>query len=406
MAPFNLPGLKAGLMLSAAALLAGIYSCTDIPAVHREPFMAAGVDGQGEPDIRVLIDNGSQIVVGVRGSFQVQDPESGALIGGNRDGAAPLPVRGLAGRLSWEVLGSAAPASVDIVVTAGGAILVGTEAFFDTVRLAGTKDGVMAINILPMERYLCGVITGELGDGPVEALKAQAVAARTYALYEYKSRASQPYHLRRTAASQVFHSASGYGHTVTRAAAETRGLVLTTGGRLFKAYFSSTCGGTTANIDDVWDCLPQAVYTTVPCGYCDGTKFATWTKSFSKSDLKRLLAKDGFRAGAVQRVEVLPAGRGTSGRVRSVNIFVDDQSYSGLIVVSGLRLRGILGEYNLKSTWFDVTDTGREVVFSGRGYGHGVGLCQVGALAMGEDGLTFIEILNRYYVGADITRLY
>jgi stage II sporulation protein D len=288
-------------------------------------------------------------------------------------------------------------------------MLINSDSFYLRVRFIARGNELLAVNILPMSRYLYGVVTGELGHSEyIEALKAQAVAARSFAVYELKSRASQPFHVRRTTQSQVFASKEKYPIRVIKAVDATRGIVLTFSNRLIKAYYSSTCGGKSASIDDVWDCLPQVPFASVPCTYCRESKYYTWQYRISKSELRRVLLDEGYRVGTVKDIVIPKDGAGRSGRIRYLKIIVDEKSHNGVIILSGIRFRGLLNrqEEKLKSTWFEVHAAKNMFIFSGHGYGHGVGMCQIGAEGQARSGKTFSDILSHYYSGISLIRIY
>jgi stage II sporulation protein D len=270
------------------------------------------------------------------------------------------------------------------------------------------------VNILPAEQYLCGVVLGELGErAPLEAMKAQAVAARNYALYEYKTRKSKLYHVTKTTKSQVYLPKKNYSSQIREAVNGTRGIIMAYDNKLFKSYYSSTCGGRTANIEDVWSCLPQVPLTSVTCDFCNDASYYRWEYKLTRHELKRKLHDSGFRLDYISKVYVPEKGRGISGRVRYVKIEVDKQHHHGTVILTGLHLRKILNressniiKSNIKSTWFRIKEQGSTILFTGKGFGHGVGMCQEGSMEMARAGYTFKDILTHYYSGISFLRIY
>jgi len=400
---------KTGIILSALAMLAGIFACMDVPRVYREPSVPPPLFRR-QPLIKVLIDRAPRFTIAAEGPcrFAVPGEEKGNRI-------PPFPAARVSGRVWVKRDSLRLPGieregirRIDVVpVEAGTGVAVDGTTYFGTVRFIRAGTEVLAVNILPLETYIRGVILGELGaNAPVEAMKAQAVAARNYALYEYKTRSREPYHVKRTVHSQVFIPRRRYPPRVERAAAETAGVIMLYNNKLFKAYYSATCGGRTANVEEVWNCLPQVPLSSVTCGFCTGAPGSVWRFSITRSQLKRRLRHAGFRLDYVKRVYVPPRGRGSSGRVRYVRIEIDQRHHHGLILLSGMRLRRILPAGALKSTWFSVSQEGEKITFAGKGTGHGVGLCQNGAIGMAKAGYTFKDILTRYYTGVSFIRIY
>ncbi len=401
---------KTGLLLTAAAVLVSIYACTEVPQVRTSGSVPFGTE-EGEPEVKVLIAEKNTLSVSVQGPFKVFGESETDQIYHNPKGLENTSFSAEGGVILSTVAKDPV-SSMDIVLAGSGSqMIIDGDSFYDTVRFIAKGDILMAVNILPIERYLLGVVTGELGGSDyLEALKAQAVAARSFAVYEYKVRASQPFHVRRTTVSQVFLSKDKYPALVVRAVEQTRGIVMTFENKLIKAYYSSTCGGKTANIDDVWECLPQIPFTSVPCEDCSEGKYYTWQYHTTRSELRRKLKSAGFDVGAVRDVVIPENGRGSSGRVRVLKISIDDKSHNGQpIILSGIKFRHMMnrgeGE-NLKSTWFDVKVSGNDIQFSGRGYGHGVGMCQIGATTKARMGQTYAQILSYYYSGISLKKVY
>jgi len=275
-----------------------------------------------------------------------------------------------------------------------------------------------------MEEYLRGVVPWEIGWLPeekIEALKAQAVAARTYALSRV-SLGTEMWDLVSTESDQVYRGLERVDPVVDRAIRETAGLVLVYRGELVRTYYSSTCGGRTAPLTDVWFHREGAPYlrgvadgpggSTDPSrSYCRASPHFRWTEVWEgeaeiSAILRSLAAEQGVaveRLGGLRDVRVEERGR--SGRVRST-LFVTEGAE---IRIPGDRVRWVLrrpdGGGIMRSTWFTL-DVKRDrgvvgrIEASGRGHGHGIGLCQWGAMGMAADGKRYDEILQHYYPGA------
>lgn len=247
------------------------------------------------------------------------------------------------------------------------------------------------INVIPLEDYLAAVLGSEMPKSfPAEALKAQAVAARTYALQKKLEQIDQPFHL----GSSVIHQV--YGGTEredprTRAAVEaTRGEVLTWELQPIEAYFHASCGGHTEDgRPALGRDLPYLRSVSCPCA---GLPASRWATTIPVSELERALGMpaDGIE---VQR-------RTRSGRA----VWVAARQKA----VDAVTFRRKVGYTRIKSLAFDVevVRDGQALRFSGRGYGHGAGMCQWGAKAMADRGHTWHQILEHYYPGTELQRLY
>lgn len=282
-----------------------------------------------------------------------------------------------------------------------------------------TDTGVMVVNALPLEEYLGGVVPREIGTertwAELSAVEAQAVAARSYALIRRAPAAR--YDVRATTADQVYGGADAETAVGNRAVSNTTGLVLRYGNRTVSAPYHSTCGGSTAEAQEVWgtrgEPFLQRVSDRVPGtsrDYCEASPRYRWTKSIAAATLDAAVARHlrAFHAvppggpGPVRAVRVETIA--PSGRVGTASIITATRTYTlrGNDVRSVLRQPG--GEI-LNSAYFAVVgpaDAGGGVRLEGRGYGHGVGMCQWGAIGRARAGQGFRAILQAYYPGTTV----
>jgi len=252
---------------------------------------------------------------------------------------------------------------------------------------------------MPMEEYIAGVLAGETGNfKSEEALKAMAVAARTYAMHFGSRHALEGFDFCDTTHCQDLRIAGIDAHLRSIAEA-TAGEVLWYDGEPAATYYHANCGGTTEDGHFVLgNNEPPAPFLVQHSDqYCVRNGSTQWRSEVAKRELQRALAADGIVIpGALRTVSVLH--RTSSGRVEFLRV-----TGNAVVTVPALAFRSAIGRHigwdRMKSNWYDVSDAGDRLTFHGRGSGHGVGLCQVGAEVMGEEGHSYREILSFYYPG-------
>lgn len=269
--------------------------------------------------------------------------------------------------------------------------------------LLQVKNYILVLNELPLEEYLWGVIKREISPSwPQEAVKAQAVVARTYALNkweEFSQRGEKNLWLENTVIHQVYGGVESEDPLARKAVNLTKGEVIVWEGKPIKAYYSACCGGEIASSKDVWgEDLPYSESKFDP--YCSESPYYQWELKIKVKELKRILENEGIRVEKIYRLE--PVSRDPGGRVKEIKIY----HRGGEITMRGEELRKFLGVDNLKSTLFEVIRWAEYFWFRGRGWGHGVGMCQWGAKKMAEEGYSYKEILQFYYPGTKIVRWY
>jgi len=247
-----------------------------------------------------------------------------------------------------------------------------------------------------MEDYVAGVVAGEMpASFPPEALKAQAVAARSFALTRRLEAlaAGRRHDVTAGVVSQVFRQAPS---SAARAAAEaTAGEVLALGREPVEAYFHASCGGRTeGGLDALGRDLPYLKG--VECGRCDAAPGVRWTVRVGEGELGRAAGLGGAASSA--RV----VARTGTGRAARVEIAAGARK----VTVAGADLRQRLGWSRLPSLAFEVRRDGDAFAFAGRGRGHGAGLCQWGAAELAREGKGYREILKHYYPATEVVRMY
>ncbi|HET8999127.1 MAG TPA: SpoIID/LytB domain-containing protein [bacterium] len=290
------------------------------------------------------------------------------------------------------------------VTTPSGFLRANGQPYRGSIEVRRVGPGrLTAINELDLERYLYGVIKGEIDPHwPPEAVKAQAVAARTLALQNLAALrgkfASEGYTLRATTDSQIYLGAAGEDPGASAAVEATRGIVMTFRGQPIFAAYHSNSGGHTEDSENVWG-TPHPYLRGVPDPYALDAPGGQWTARLSLAGIETGLRRGGVTITGIAGIEL---GRATPwGRAITVRL-TDEAGRPHEIAANQFRL--LIGPGVVRSTMFVMTRDGSEVAFSGRGSGHGVGLDQWGARALALKGYTFEQILSYYYTGIAIER--
>ncbi len=286
---------------------------------------------------------------------------------------------------------------VRLAPTEGGRLFIGIRPYRGLLELRRTASGrLTVINEIDLEEYLYGVLKMEVDPGwPADALRAQAVAARTLALYSLNRFASEGYDVRATTDTQVYGGVTAEDPRTTTAVDETRGEVMTYQGRPIFAAYHSDSGGYTESSEFVWGGR-YPYLKGVPDPYSTGAPNHEWIVRMDLRAFEDRLRRAGRMVSDVSGIDVTEVT--PSGRVGTVRI----TGAHGALMLKGNDLRAILGADLLRSTLFIVRlgpDEQPIVEFLGRGSGHGVGLSQWGARGMAAAGRTYQEILSYYYTG-------
>lgn len=266
--------------------------------------------------------------------------------------------------------------------------------------LVGNGAGLAVVNELPLEDYLAGVLQAEAGERwPAEALRAQAIVSRTYAAYHRLINASRPYHIVASTANQQYAGRVPAGSLLWGAVQETTGQVLLWEGELFPAFYHADSGGFTENPRDVFGARNLPALKPVVSQFSVGSPHFSWRLELPLSEIGEALRRTGADLGTVTAIEVTertPSLRATTVTVRGTR---------GDARLRGNDFRRAIGYDTLKSTLFAVAVQGGVAHFAGRGYGHGVGLCQWGARGMAEQGYAARAILAFFYPGTTLGSL-
>jgi stage II sporulation protein D len=257
-------------------------------------------------------------------------------------------------------------------------------------------DSLLVINEVDLEEYLYGVMKHEISPAwPPAAIKAQALAARTFALNKKMKNIGKSYDLVATIASQVYGGLAGEDPRSNKAIDETRGEILTYKGEPIAAYYHATCGGETEEVENVWG--GRAPYLeSVDCKYCKDSPHYEWETKLDLSVISNALSHKGI--SEIKSIDVYE--RAPTGRV--VKLVIRDEF--GKHIMSGNEFRMALGPSVIRSTLFKMKEKRDKVEFKGNGWGHGVGMCQWGARGMAEKGYSYKKILKHYYRNAEVEK--
>ncbi|HEX9973592.1 MAG TPA: SpoIID/LytB domain-containing protein [bacterium] len=299
------------------------------------------------------------------------------------------------------------------------------------------------VNQIPLEEYLKGVVGSEMSpDFPLEALKAQAVTARSYTLSRLdKQHRLEPFDVCDEVHCHVYGGVDREKPGVNRVVSETNGQVLMYGDSVCETYYASVCGGHSENNENVWVGAPQLYLRgnldseladkfpenylkdelqvrrwieTSPDVFCNTTKtdvpealnytkrYFRWTTRYTQNELSNIiLTKTGENIGSL--LEIIPVERGVSGRLKKIKLRGRQKTAT---VEGELTIRKALSSNYLFSSCFVVDRQNNDFIIKGAGWGHGVGMCQTGAAMMALKGFNYRTILDHYYAGAKLVKLY
>lgn len=412
---------RLALLAPAVALLGACTVAGPRPeGAPPRPVRVPGVEA-GTPDVRVgIVVDAPAIRLDTDARLELVDE------GGRVRDAGPGPYTVRRSEAGVEARSATAIVEVEgslIARPRGAPIRVDGTAYHGAVLLRQAATGVTAVNLLDLESYLRGVVPLEIGAGrrdhELEAVKAQAVAARTYAVRHLGRRGDLGFDYYGSVLDQAYGGLDAEDPAATRAVEATRGQILTYRGEPIEAYYHSTCGGHTAALEEVWPGDPRPYLRSVsdsrPGGgwYCEDSTRFRWTEVWGESALLEALTT-GLRGrgvdGPVTSVESLRVVRRTpSGRAAELVIRTD----AGDARVRGDSIRRVLSPEPgriLNSTDFELHPHGdgrvTGLTVDGAGWGHGIGMCQTGALGRARAGQSYRDILSTYYPGTRLVRLY
>ena len=273
-----------------------------------------------------------------------------------------------------------------------GDLLVNSIRYAGNINVLKGKESLYLINELPFEEYIKHVVSAEVGPNwDMEALKVQAVISRTYALYHKKKNGDKgAYDLTSSVLHQVYKGSSSDAR-ISYAVMNTEGEVLTYDGELIEAFYHSTSGGLTEDPAEVFG--KSYPYLTPVESSCEISPYWIWERRIPSDEIEKALDIKGITDIQIKTYT-------TTQRAKSVDIIQGDS----ILNVETKNLRKILGWNRLPSTNFVIRRENDNFIFEGKGYGHGVGLCQWSALEMSRKGMTYRQILEYFYPGTKIEK--
>ena len=436
-----IPSFRSSAALAAAVLAASlvmIFSCAApdrgaYPPVETLPETDIDLPGGGDvPMVRVLVlETESRIRIDIPGGQVAAKSEDGRTIGRFEVSGTVAVSRTRNGLKLKQRNRPVHEAPIMEIRPSGDAGFTIEDTPYRGGLLLRRHGGktILAINVIEIDDYLKGVLPAEIGylkEGQYEAYKVQAIASRSYSLSKLEEKKNEPYDMRATIMDQVYRGIKGENRVASEAVDRTRGVIGVWDGQPIRAYYSACCGGHTSDIRVGWPWKAHYPYLygrrDAPGdggkSYCRESRHFRWEVVWSGSDLSRITGKTlpaelGGRVAPFNVIrDIRVVGHDSSGRARAIEIVTDNGTHR----VEGDRIRWVLRPESargpiLRSTLFkmEVSRGGgrvKQLRLKGGGNGHGVGMCQTGAIGMASDGYSAERILAHYYPGAALVKVY
>lgn len=407
---------------SGFLLLIIIISCATVPGLKEEQLETI----IRIPFVRVLLeDKQPQVVVMAKSSFAIECLEGGKQL--VFYSSQPVKIRNEDMKLSVinkndDIIREGLDEVNIIPRGQNNRLKVNNRMYRGLMKALPYGQNVHLINIVYMEDYLRGVVPPEIGnrtDEELEAVKAQAVAARTYSMAHLKQYGEEPYDMKSSIIDQVYGGMEVENRLVNKAVDQTAGIVVKYQDGFIDAYYHSTCGGMTDDIAEVWDKkeLPYLKPVT-DSSVCAWSKYYKWEEVYTEEQLRsRIELYLSTERGRPLKIEPITSmtidTRTAGGRVSKLSVHTKNDIYRFYKDrIRWVLLRSSNADLILPSDLFNIEQKYNtngdlvKVVLKGNGYGHGVGMCQCGAIGLARKGKSFDVILKHYYSGIDVKKLY
>jgi len=351
-------------------------------------------EGRGSYIRVAIIQNAKTLNISIKGFYDISDLQTGQIIfrGKNLRTTATGYKSGISlGKIAFNL------PEILLETDDTDAIIINGRRFKGGMKLVKNENlQLSAINYIEIEDYIKGILYNEASHyWPMEALKAQAVISRSFALFKMEESVLRDYDLTNDIYSQVYGGRASERMRTNLAVDQTRGLALIYNGKLFPTYFHATCGGHTEDAARLWQTdIPPLKGVT--CSFCQDSPHYNWHLVISLKEIADKLAGAGYSIGDLKDIKI--AGRNDSGRVIDLILVSDDKDMH----ISAKDFRNVFGPNVIRSANFNLGVIKQDVVFEGIGWGHGVGLCQWGAYFMAKQGYNFEQILKYYYPGTNV----
>ena len=292
------------------------------------------------------------------------------------------------------------------------------QEFAGTLEMRNNADGTQtAINTIDLEEYLCSVISSEMNaNSPMELLKAHAVISRSWAIRAMQKPNHEGFDVCADDHCQRYEGLRRMNERAVEAVRATAGQVLIYQNQICDCRYYKCCGGRTEVWRTCWEDIDVPYIKSVTCDYCkqpspailrlvlndydqETKDFRDWHVQYTDAELNTIIReKSGLDFGEI--IDLIPLKRGASGRIYDLKIIGTKRTET---IGKELKIRLWLSRTCLYSSWFDVQHAKGVWTFTGHGWGHGAGLCQIGAAVMASEGKSYEQILSYYYAGAELS---
>lgn len=386
------------ILFPLITLLSAIISPSPLsfaPDVHAFQLFGA-VNETAEPQIRVLILESAR-------DARISSPGEIILeVEGNMPALGFPPGKELrisAWNSTLQINGASVMGTKAVFSSRGNVVSVNGRKYRGCIRVTGSLKRVDVVNILGVESYLRGVVPREMnGSWDIEALKAQAVVARTYALYHMQKNRDQAFDVCSTTNTQVYGGVNYEAENANSAVSQTNGMVLVENDQPALVYYHANSAGITEDPVNVWK-IEVPYLRSRQDAFSLKAADTGWSCSMTMWAIRKALEQKVGRIGKISDIKITAWSE--SGRVKQIVI---RHGRGEKLYLSGSQFRTIMDPAALKSALFTIKKSGKSVTFEGRGAGHGVGMSQWGAYMMAREGFSCPEILEFYYPGLQIRK--
>ena len=387
-----------------------MFSCLNI-SKEREIAFLYDKYLEETPDVRVLLlENTKKAKIEINSAYTIRDLDNNEILAQGTYlpnstvsvNSGSFQIKPVSSRSSSEKSDPLIEVDGQVEITSqnGGFIKLNNLKYQGKLLLIPKKTkSFTVLEEINVEDYLPGVLASEMpSKWKDDAILAQVIAARTYAIYQKKFNNNAQYHIDKL--DLAYNGSYKSVPKLKEIVSESKGIIMVHDWKIFPGYFHSTCGGHTEDINLVFGFKSILPLSGANCGYCGKSKYYRWKKVIKKSKIEERLRNFKIKAKGLNGI--IAEGIGPGGHCSTVKV-----KYStGAKRVNANEFRLMVGPNYLRSTAFKVKDSGSSLIFEGKGWGHGVGLCQYGTQDMAISGFKWFEILKHYYPGTEFVKIY